>query len=64
MTHVYIVYEQSGFMTWRTMKVFKDEQKAKDYCEEQNKINKPEYDDYGYVPDGGVHHGYYPMELE
>ena len=61
---IYIVYEQSGFLVWTVVKAFKDEEKAKAYCSDQNAINKPEYDDYGYVPDGGVHHGYYSMELE
>lgn len=60
----YIVYEQTSYMTWTTTKVFLDEQKAKEYCDAQNAINKPEYDSYGYIPDGGPHTGYYAMEVE
>ena len=59
---VHIVFEQSGLMTWTVVKVFALEQDAKDYCEMQNQINKPEMDSWGYC--GGIYHTYSSMELE
>jgi hypothetical protein len=59
---VFIVFEQSGLMTWTVVKVFDNEQKAKNFCDEQNKINKPEFDDWGYTE--GIYHTYSKMEVE
>jgi hypothetical protein len=62
MKQIFLVYEQTHLMSWKIVKAFEDEQKAKNYCEEQNKKNNPEFDDWGYVE--GVYHNYFPMELE
>lgn len=59
---VYLVYEQRHIFDTSIVKIFKEEQDAKDYCEMQNQLNKPEYDDYGYAE--GINHGYYTMEVE
>lgn len=51
-------------MDWLVVKIFDTEDKAKLFCDEQNEINKPEFDDDGFTPDGGPYHHYYEMELE
>ena len=62
MTKVYIVFEQASLMTWTAVKVFRKEEDAKKYCDDQNVINNPEFDDWGYIE--GVYHLYSDMELE
>ncbi len=59
---VFIVHEQTSLMTWVAVKAFKEEQHAKDYCDMQNQLNKPEFDSWGYTE--GIYHYYFPMEVE
>ena len=59
---IFLVFEQTSLMTWTVVKTFKEEQNAKDYCDMQNQLNKPEFDSWGYTE--GVYHTYSPMELE
>ena len=59
---VFIVFEQTSLMTCVVVKVFREEQHAKDFCDQQNAVNKPEFDYWGYTE--GIYHSYAGMELE
>ena len=61
MEFIYVVYQQTSLACYQSVKAFKAEQEARDYCEMQNQLNKPESDDWGYVE--GINHGYYKLEL-
>lgn len=62
MSKIYLVYKQTEIFNWNAVRAFHDEEKAKEYCKKQNKINKPEYDSYGYAE--GLNHDYFEVELE
>lgn len=59
---VYLVYKYTDIMFWDVGKVFGKEEDAVKYCEDQNALHKPEFDDWGYC--GGVYHTYDVLEVE
>lgn len=60
--YVYLVYKQYGLTSWEIAKVFKEEIDAKKFCDDQNEVNKPEFDDFGFYE--GVYHTYVRMGVE
>lgn len=59
---VSIVFMQSTLMSWEVVKVFESRKKAQKFCDEQNKINDPVFDDWGYIE--GIYHGLWVMKVE
>lgn len=59
---VFLVYKHTLIDVSYVVKIFKEEKDAADFCDKQNEINKPEFDEWGYV--GGVYHTYTWMKVE
>ena len=58
----YVVFEANGLFAFKMVAVYKNEADAKAFCDEQNLINQPEYDDWGHCD--GMEHSYTEMELK
>lgn len=59
---IYLVYKQTDIGSWYIVKAFNEESVADKYCKDQNEINLPEFDDYGYYQ--GVYHYYQEIKVE
>jgi hypothetical protein len=59
---VTLVYKQTDLNSFEVIKAFRDEKEAERFCTNQNDLNLPEFDDYGYCE--GVYHNFFTMKVE
>lgn len=59
---VFLVYKQTDLMTAYVVNVFHEKADAEKFCNDQNELNMPEFDDWGYCE--GIYYTFVDMRVE
>jgi hypothetical protein len=59
---VSVVFKQTDLGSFEVTNIFREKKDAEKFCNDQNELNQPEFDDYGYYE--GIYHSFQEMKVE